>query len=323
MTEYEYTELEKISRAMDRIRETAGTYIVGNEDLIDIIITGLLCEGHVLIEGVPGTAKTVLVKIISLLLGCRNRRVQCAVDTQPSDILGIRIWNEKNHDFELKHGPLFTNILLIDEMNRLPPRSQSAFIEAMSEKQATIDGITIPISPPFFTIATQNPFEQEGTFPLIEAQRDRFMFSVQSRLPAADSELEIIRREQEGLLDWEMFEKNTAPLSSPEEIREFIHIVRRVHVETTVQKYIRDIVMATREHPEIRLGASSRGSIAIIRGAKSRAAMDGRDYVIPDDVKAVAVSALQHRIILNYETQIGGVRAGEIIGRILDTVEVP
>ena len=315
--------IKEISSVCYRIKEITGSYIVGNQNLVETILIGVLSDGHVLIEGVPGTAKTTIVKLISIMLGCESRRLQCAVDTQPSDIIGVRIWNQKENEFEFKRGPVFTNILLIDEINRLPPRSQSAFIEAMSERQVTVDGRPVRLNSPFFTIATQNPFEQEGTFPLIEAQKDRFMFSINSKYLDADDELEIISREQEGSLDWRYMSEKVKALLSEDSISQGIDSVKEINVEEPVRKYIRDIVVATRNHGDVRLGASSRGSIALLRGSKALAAVNNRTYVTPDDVKAVAHRVLQHRIILKYESEISSITTADVIDQILGSIEVP
>lgn len=316
-------EIKDIASVCAQVREITGSYIVGNQNLVETILIGVLSDGHVLIEGVPGTAKTTIVKLVSIMLGCESRRLQCAVDTQPSDIIGIRIWNQRDNEFEFKRGPVFTNIMLIDEINRLPPRSQSAFIEAMSERQVTVDGRGIKLNKPFFTIATQNPFEQEGTFPLIEAQKDRFMFSINSKYLDADDELEIISREQKGSLNWSFISDKVKPLLSAEKIDSGAEAVKEINVEPPVLEYMRDIIVATRKHGDVRLGASSRGSIALLRGSKALAAINGRTYVTPDDVKAVAHRVLQHRIILKYESEISSITTADVIDQILGTIEVP
>jgi len=324
MTDNERTkDLQPILEKYTLIRKTCSEFIVGNELLTEALLIGVLSEGHVLIEGIPGTAKTSVIKIIAHLLGCKVKRVQCTVDMQPSDIIGIRIWNSETKVFELKEGPVFTNILHIDEINRLPPRSQSAFIEAMSEKQVTIDGITIPLEKPFFAVATQNPFELEGVFPLIEAQIDRFMLSVKAKFLNEDEELEIIKREQEDLLDIDHFFATTKPILTPEELLKAQESTKKITVSEPLQNYIRDIIVASREHGDVRLGISSRGSISLLRGAKAFAFLNGRDYVIPDDVKHLARIALPHRLILNYGAEISGSEPDLIIEQILDTIEVP
>jgi MoxR-like ATPase len=316
------SELKAISKSYTRIAEQVGKFVVGNTPLIEMIFVSMLSEGHILLEGVPGTAKTVIAKTVAALSGCDFKRIQCAVDMQPADIVGVRMYDTEQKDFVLKKGPIFSNFILVDEINRVSPRTQSAFIEAMSERQTTIDGITHPFSDPFFVIATQNPYEFEGTFPLIEAQKDRFMFSTKLRYLDADEELEIIRRESTGYLDWDAYRSAIAPVLTPPMIRRFIGTVRSVRAEEPILRYIRDIVLETRKHDDIWLGASPRASIAFVRGSKALAALSGREYVIPDDVKRIARLALPHRLILRRESDLGGVTTGEVTEDILAAVEV-
>jgi MoxR-like ATPase len=297
-------------------------FIVGNRELIELIIISLLTEGHILIEGVPGTAKTTIAKAIAAITGCEFGRIQGAVDIQPADMIGVRIFDPNTREFNMRKGPVFTNILLADELNRVNPKAQSAFIEIMSERHATIDGITMELPSPFVVIATQNPYEQEGTFPLIEAQRDRFMFSMISTYLGAEDELLVIKRVTAGKLDWNTFALTIKPLSDRDKILQSIKKVAQVRLEDPIHTYIRDIVMATRTHSDIDLGASSRASIALVKGAKGVAAVDGRSYVIPDDVKKIAPSVLLHRIYPTREAELEGIRASDIIREILETVEV-
>jgi len=305
------------------IRKRMGDFIVGNESLVELCMIALLSGGHLLMEGTPGTGKTSMVKTLARLTGCEFARFQCAVDSQPADIIGVRIYDQERRDFSLRKGPIFSNFLLIDEINRLAPKTQSAFIEAMSERQATIDGITMPIAPPFIVIATQNPFEFEGTFPLIEAQKDRFMFSMTLSQLDKDGELEIIRREHAGRLDWDAFYSNLKPVMNGKLILSLIGSVARVHIDEQLLGYIRDIVVATRNHSDVHIGASSRASIALVRGCKALAALKERTYVIPDDIKYLAMPVLQHRIILTQEAQISTISPAGIIGEILERIEVP
>jgi MoxR-like ATPase len=297
-------------------------YIVGNRDLITFILAAMLSEGHILVEGVPGTAKTTIAKSIALVTGCGFNRIQGAIDLQPADMIGVRIYDQATRDFSLHKGPVFTNILLADEINRVNPKSQGAFIEAMSERQVTIDGITLPLPAPFFVIATQNPFEFEGTFPLIEAQRDRFMFNISSSYLSPDEELDIIRRAHTGHLDWDVFSAGLEPLLSPEQILHAVEVVRRVTLEEPVLAYIRNLVIATRTHPDIDLGASSRASIALVRGGKAMAALRNSTYVIPDDIKQIVPAVLGHRILLSREAEIGGLTTPQVLDEILKKTEV-
>jgi len=316
-------DLSLLARYYRDIRDRMGEFIVGNESLVELCMIGLLSGGDLLMEGSPGTGKTSMVKTLARLTGCDFSRFQCAVDSQPADILGIRIFDQASRDFLLRKGPIFTNFLLIDEINRLAPRTQSAFIEAMSERQATLDGITIPISPPFIALATQNPFEFEGTFPLIEAQKDRFMFSMTLSHLDGEGELEIIRREHSGKLDWESFYARLEPVMNSVLILRFLEMVTQVHVEEPLLAYIRDLVIATRSHGDVHIGASSRASIALVRGAKSLAALRERSYVIPDDIKQLAPNVLAHRIILTREADISDISPTDLVGEILERVEVP
>ncbi len=314
--------IEGIANAYEEIRAMTQQVVVGNETLLEEIFIGMLSGGHLLIEGVPGTAKTTVCKITARLIDYDFRRIQGAVDVQPADIIGVRIYDQTKNDFVLQKGPIFTNFLMVDEMNRLTPKTQSALLEAMSEHQVTIDGITFSLPDPYFTIATQNPNETEGTFPLIEAQRDRFMFSTVLTHLDAESELEVLRREHTGELDWGVYRDRVIPILSPADVAAMAETVREIRVDETVLGYIRDIVLATRGHSDIRLGASSRASIALLRGSMTRAAMNRRAYVIPDDVRALVIPALRHRLLLSREAAITGVTPDQIIGEILDSVEV-
>ncbi len=322
----EREELERrvleISRLYDAINQNVGEFVVGNRQLIDAILIALLSEGHILIEGVPGTAKTTIAKSIAIMTGCAFNRIQGAIDLQPADMIGVRIYEQEKKEFVLRKGPMFTNILLADEINRVNPKSQGAFIEAMSERQTTIDGITMPLPAPFFVIATQNPFEFEGTFPLIEAQRDRFMLNIRSAYMTPDDELSIIRRIHANQLDWENYSRSLKPHLSPEKIQEYIEVVRNIRVEDPVLTYIRDLVIATRTHPDIDLGASSRASIALVRGGKGMAAIRNRTYVIPDDIKEIAPAVLAHRVLLTREAEVEGLSALQVVDEILKKVEV-
>jgi MoxR-like ATPase len=307
----------------ERIQSKLQEYLVGHHELVELILIAMLSEGHLLIEGIPGTAKTTVVKSIARLAGCQFSRVQCAVDTQPADIIGIRIYNTEKKDFELKRGPIFSNIILIDEINRITPKTQAAFIEAMSERQVTIDGITSRLVEPFFVIATQNPYESEGTFPLIEAQKDRFMLSHAVSHLDSDAELEIVRREHQGKLSWNTFSETLTPLFRGDDLLRFSRAIREIHMEDPVIRYIRDLVVATRTHGDVRMGVSSRASIALVRASKVAASLERRGYVIPDDVKKVLPPVFQHRLILTREAEIAGTTTRQIIGEILSSVEVP
>ena len=322
MTDDLTTRIEEIKNAYEDIRVTTHQMVVSNQPLIEEIFISMIGGGHLLIEGVPGTAKTTVCKIIARLIGYEFRRVQGAVDIQPADIIGVRIYDRNRSEFVLQRGPIFTNFLMVDEMNRLTPKTQSALLEAMSERQATIDGTTYPLPDSYFVIATQNPHEIEGTFPLIEAQRDRFMFSTALSHLDGENELEVLRRERDGELDWKIYQNRITPVLSPAKVQAMARTVQEVRVDETVLAYMRDLVSATRSHGDIRLGASSRASIAFVRGSRVRAALNGRDYVIPDDVRAMALPVLRHRILLSREAAITGITAEAVIAEILETVEV-
>ena len=322
MTDDITTRIEAIADAYEEIRKTTQQVIVGNLHLIDGIFITMISGGHLLIEGVPGTAKTTACKIIAKLINYEFRRVQGAVDTQPADIIGVRIFDRDSNEFVLREGPIFTNFLMVDEMNRLTPKTQSALLEAMSERQVTIDGKTYQLPDPYFAIATQNPHEAEGTFPLIEAQCDRFMFSTTLTHLDAENEFEILRRERAGELDWEQYNARITPILNPEKVGAMRATVQEIRVDETVLTYMRDLVFATRNHGDIRLGASSRASIALFRGARVRAALNRRTYVIPDDVRALVLPVLRHRIHLTREAIITGIEPETVIAGIVESTGV-
>lgn len=322
MTDDLTTRINEIKNAYEDIRMTTQQVVVGNRNLIEEIFISMISGGHLLIEGVPGTAKTTVCKIIARLIGYEFRRAQGAVDIQPADIIGVRIYDRNRSEFVLQKGPIFTNFLMVDEMNRLTPKTQSALLEAMSERQATIDGTTYPLPDPYLVIATQNPHEAEGTFPLIESQCDRFMFSTALTHLDGENELEVLRRERDGELDWEVYRDRVAPVLSPAKVQAMAATAREVRVDETVLAYMRDLVSATRSHGDIRLGASSRASIAFLRGSRVRAAVKGRTYVIPDDVRALTLPVLRHRILLTREAAITGVTVEAVIAGIVESVEV-
>jgi MoxR-like ATPase len=317
------TTIRQVADFYQTARDTLGKFIVGNRETLDIVLTALVANGHVLMEGVPGTAKTSIAKMLALISGCKFNRIQGVVDLMPSDMLGVWIYDSTRSKFIPRYGPIFTNILLVDEVNRINPKAQSAFIEAMSERQVTFDGVITPLPSPFFVIATQNPHEYEGTFPLIEVQRDRFMFSLRTSHLETDDELLVVRRASEGLLGWKEFEVNLRPIIDRSRLEKMIHGVQAVRMEDPVLAYIRDLVIASREHGDVDLGASSRASIALVHGSRVRAAFAKRTYVIPDDVKALAPYVFGHRIILTPEAEVEGLRAHDIVQEIIEATEVP
>jgi MoxR-like ATPase len=314
--------VQEIADARRTIQAAVGAYVVGHQDLVDLIVMGVLTGGHVLVDGTPGTAKTTICKIVARLIGYRYNRVQGVVDVQPADILGVRIYHADSREFVLQKGPIFANFMLIDEINRLTPKTQSAFIESMAESQATIDGINYPLENPFFVIATQNTQEFDGTFPLIEAQRDRFTFSATLHHLDRESEVELLRRSRDGGLMWDEYWRKIAPVLSIGQIRALNQYVNEVIVSDTILHYIRDIVISTREHRDVRMGCSSRGSLALLMGARAAASLEGRTYVVPDDVQRMAGPVIGHRLILHQESAVDLVSVDGVIREILETVEV-
>lgn len=293
--------------------------IVGKKEALDLLLLSMASGGHVLIEDYPGLAKTLMAKSFSSALGLGFKRVQFTPDLLPADVTGSYVMDVKTSKFELRKGPVFTNILLADEINRAPPRTQSALLEAMQEKQVTIEGETLKLGDPFVVIATQNPIEYEGTYPLPEAQLDRFLMKLRLGYPEAGEELEILRRRVAAMSD----EVGVAAVATADDVRAMGREIERVHVEEPVEQYIVEVVRSTREHDDVDVGASPRGSLALLKLAKGKAFLEERDYVIPDDVKAVALPALGHRLILKAEGWMRGKRPEAVVEEILKSVPVP
>jgi MoxR-like ATPase len=307
-----YTDL--LNKAIEGVQKK----IVGKRKEIELVLATLFAEGHVLLEGVPGVAKTLMAKTIASVLGLDFKRVQATPDLLPSDIIGVQIYDTKLGQFVFRRGPIFTNILFVDEINRAPPKTQSALLEAMQERQVTVEGVTYKLPRPFLVIATMNPIEVEGTFPLSEAQVDRFLSKVVVDYPTAEETVTILDRY------YDIVESETLQhILSLTEVLNIIEIVKKIYVDANIKKYIALIVEASRRHPLVKLGASPRGAIALYLLSKSIAFMRGRDYVTPDDVKYVAYAALAHRIILRSEARISGVTPYDIINDILEKVETP
>jgi MoxR-like ATPase len=302
---------QKVQRSVSRV-------IVGKEAEIRLMLVAMLCEGHVLIEDVPGIGKTTLAKALARSLGCSFHRIQFTPDLLPSDITGTSIYNQRTGEFETRRGPIFSQIVLADEINRSGPRTQSALLEAMEERQVTIDVDTVPLARPFMVLATQNPVELEGTFPLPEAQLDRFLVKVALGYPSEEDERNILRRFKEASpLD------DLQPVTSAEEILRGQHLTRRIHVSPAVEGYILTIARATRRHDTIELGASPRATMALYRTAQALAAINGRAYVIPDDVKQLVAPVLSHRIMLSTRTRLRGRDNSVILHEIVESVPVP
>jgi MoxR-like ATPase len=311
--------MQEESMPCSRILNELSRVIVGKREALEIVMHSILSNGHVLIEDYPGLAKTLMAKSFAAALGLEFRRIQFTPDLLPADITGNYLLNRTTSQFELRKGPIFANILLADEVNRAPPRTQSALLEAMQEKQVTIEGTTMKLEEPFIVIATQNPIEYEGTYPLPEAQLDRFLVKLGVGYPSPDEELEIIERRNLTKSD----EPRIQRVSTREDILAMQQQVEDVHIEPAVEKYVIEIVGRTRSHKAVEIGASPRGSLAIVKLAKANAWLSRRDYVIPDDVKRVASPALSHRLILKPEGWLKGEKTGAIIEEILRDVQVP
>ncbi|CAN1532358.1 COG0714 MoxR-like ATPases [Flavobacteriaceae bacterium] len=313
--------LQPLLESINAIKQELGTVIVGQSKMIDQLLVAILSNGHVLLEGVPGVAKTITAKLLSKTLNIGFSRIQFTPDLMPSDILGTSVFDLKKSEFEFKKGPIFSNLILIDEINRAPAKTQAALFEVMEERQITIDGSTYILDTPFLVIATQNPIEQEGTYRLPEAQLDRFLFKIAIDYPKIDEEIMIIQREHSlqnhGKLD------NIKTLLSSEQIKHFQTLVKQIIVEQNLLEYIAKIVINTRENAFLYLGASPRASIAILNAAKGFAAIRGRDFVTPEDIKEAAIPVLQHRIIVTPEREMEGISSIEIIKQILESVEIP
>lgn len=299
--------------SIERLTQNLGQTIVGKTTAIRLVLVALFSGGHALLEDVPGVGKTLLAKSLARSIDGKFQRIQCTPDLLPSDVTGINIWNRRSEEFEFLPGPVFSNILLVDEINRATPRTQSALLEVMEEQQVTIDGRSRQVLRPFFVIATQNPVEYQGTFPLPEAQMDRFMVSLSLGYPDGDEELQMLQRLQGGKTL-----EDLRPCFSLEEIEELRSLCQQVRVELPLQKYILELVRATRQDEEIRLGVSPRGSVALHRTAQTLAYLDGRDYATPDDVKLLAPYVLAHRLI-----PTSGRHAKSIVQRLVETVAIP
>ncbi len=300
-----------------RVIENVERVIVGKRRTIEYIVVALLCEGHVLLEDVPGVGKTMLARAIATSLGVTARRLQCTPDLLPSDVIGVSVFNEKTREFEFRPGPVFSNVLLADEINRATPRTQAALLECMGERQVTVDGITYPLKRPFLVLATQNPIEYEGTFPLPEAQLDRFLLKLSlGYLDAEEESLMLLNLQRQHPIE------QLEPVVEGDRVPDLAQRIWDVHVDDTVRDYIVRLVQATRHHPDLALGASPRGSLGLFRGSQALAAIRGRDFVLPDDVKELAPLTLAHRCIVHPESALRGRTAVQIIEDVLEQVEL-
>ena len=310
--------VDKIANTATQLRRNIQKVIVGKDAVIDLALNALLCGGHLLLEDVPGTGKTTLAKTIARSLGCTFQRIQFTPDLLPSDVTGVYFYNQKQQEFVFRPGPIFSQILLADEINRATPRTQSSLLEAMQERQVTVDIATHPLPRPFLVMATQNPIELEGTFPLPEAQLDRFLMKIAIGYPDEAQENEILLRfEREDPLEV------LQAVVQPEEILEMQDAVRQVRVEESVRNYIVNVCRRTRTHEDIELGASPRATMALYRTCQALAAIRGRDFVIPDDVKAMAPPVLTHRLVVNPQTRLRGRRPEDVVREVVETVPVP
>ena len=314
-------DLSGLNKAVSTIRDEIGRVIIGQHKMVDLLLIGLLCDGHILIEGVPGVAKTLTAKLMARIIDVDFSRLQFTPDLMPSDVIGTSVFNPKEGDFRFKSGPVFSNIVLIDEINRAPAKTQAALFEVMEERQVTVDGNTHIMSFPFIVLATQNPIEQEGTYRLPEAQLDRFLFKIEVNYPSLEEEISILNNQQ-GKTQNQMLEEARKVLS-PNDVQHYRDLVQTVIIEPKLVEFIARIVHETRNNPALYLGASPRASLAILRSAKANAAIKGRDFVIPEDIIEMAPHVLRHRIILTPEKEMEGITADDLIENILKAIEVP
>ena len=311
------------SDAARRLRDGLHEVVVGQESTIFALLVALLGGGHALIEGVPGTAKTLIVRALALLIGADFRRIQFTPDLMPADVVGTTVFNPKSAEFSTRRGPIFTNLLLADEINRTPPKTQSALLEAMEERQATIDGVSEPLPSLFMVCATQNPVEYEGTYPLPEAQLDRFMVKSETGYPSREQELDLISRSAAGFDAHDLERAGLKAVTSIDEVLGVRADVRTVHLSAGLQSYVYAIVAATRTAPDLSLGASPRAGLHLLLAAQAAAAIDDRRYATPDDVKDAASVVLAHRLLVRPEAEVEGVTAASVVERVLHAVPVP
>jgi len=311
--------IEELARQAEQILDEVERAVVGKRDALELVLLGILADGHVLIEDFPGLAKTLAARAFAQVTSIGFTRVQFTPDLMPSDVTGSSIYNQREGDFEFRPGPIFTNLLLADEINRAPPKTQAALLEAMQERQVTIEGTTHLLAPPFLVLATQNPIEYEGTYPLPEAQLDRFMLRIGIGYPEREDEWEVLERRLERGAD----EVELEPVVGRDELLEMQRAIEQVHVDRSVGLYMVDLVAATRDAPGVQVGASPRGSLALLKLSRCRAALAGRDFVIPEDVKAVAVPALAHRLSLRPELWVQRLRPEDLVLELLDRVPTP
>ena len=315
------TDLDDLRLAVEQLKNEIGKVIVGQDEMIELLLAGILADGHILIEGVPGVAKTLTAKLLSRVISVGFSRIQFTPDLMPSDVIGTSVFNPRDNNFQFKHGPIFSNIVLIDEINRAPAKTQSALFEVMEERQITVDGLTYHLQPPFMVVATQNPIEHEGTYHLPEAQLDRFLFKIRVQYPTQEEEFHIVSNHHRMKGD-QRIETVDAVIPSAR-IQQLRDKVRGLHIEEKLIQFITAIVAATRNHKAIYLGASPRASIGILNAAKALAAMRGRDFVTPEDIVFITPAVLRHRLVLTPEREMEGATADDIIAEIIKSIEVP
>lgn len=313
--------LAELQQAVERVKQQLGQIVIGQDDFIELLIVGLLANGHVLIEGVPGIAKTITAKLFAKSLDTDFSRIQFTPDLMPSDVLGTSVFNLKSSEFEFNRGPVFANVVLIDEINRAPAKTQAALFEVMEERQITMDGETYAMEFPFIVLATQNPIEQEGTYALPEAQLDRFLFKITVDYPQLEDEIEILKTHHERRMQTP--EDKIKPIIKPADLKVFQDQVQQVVVEEKLFGYIAQLIEKTRNHPHLYLGGSPRASLAIMNASKAFAAIQGRDFVLPEDIKRSLAPVLRHRIILSPEREMEGMTPETVIDMITHSVEIP
>lgn len=314
-------DLSALNASLQQIRQEIGKVIVGQNQMIDLLVTAILADGHVLIEGVPGVAKTLTSKLLAKVISVKFTRIQFTPDLMPSDVLGTSVYNLQKSAFEFKSGPIFSNIVLIDEINRAPAKTQSALFEVMEERQVTVDGTTYKMDPPYIVVATQNPIEHEGTYRLPEAQLDRFLFKITVHYPDLEQEIAIITGHHQRRGHAPIAEVN--PVLTASQVKEYRAVVQNIHLETNLLEYIGKIILETRNNPALFLRASPRASVAILNASKAYAAVNGRDFVTPEDIKFVAAPVLRHRVVLTPEKEMEGLTTDEVVRQIIDRIEVP
>ncbi len=314
-------DLNKLNAGVESIRTELAKVVIGQHQMIDLMIVGLFSGGHVLLEGVPGIAKTLTAKLLAQSLDVGFSRIQFTPDLMPSDVVGTTVFNLKSSEFDFNKGPIFSNVVLIDEINRSPAKTQAALFEVMEERQVTVDGTTYKMDPPFFVLATQNPLEQEGTYKLPEAQLDRFIFRIKLKYPNLEEEKAILYKFRQDFDNRQI--NDVKPVFSKKDLETCRAVVEKVHIKDQLLDYIAKIILLTREHGDLFLGASPRASLSIMKASKAMAAINGRDFVTPDDIKFVAYPVLNHRIILTPEREMEGIDSEDVIREIIEQIEIP